>query len=386
MLLDLHYSDDMTGIAFSGDARKLAISMERTQHPPELPHEGMQVWDLEDHRGVQSLRGLDGQIAHSKVCFAGDARRIAAMSLDWRIAIWDLPSGFLRRVLDVAPGLTADNSALAFSHDGRKFAYSAGSEAKLLDLETGGTISWRLPEGLGDTLVFDAADRHLWLFRVETEDGVHPPDNRSPLGQYPRVCRVRDLLASAQRDLRDVVKNRPAWETREFDAGDVQAQATPDGKYFVAAGRQGLQKRERLTKVFDCTTGHVALSLPSGDFQLEVTGRLLAVHLRSGGDGDQLIKCPTGELVDGIPGTFLAIGPEARLLATKASNEFGYSLRRRDEMTPLVTLGIDTWTEEGRPTFSQDGTLLAWGNRDGTVTVCHLAEVQRRLAALGLGW
>ena len=43
-------------------------------------------------------------------------------------------------------------------------------------------------------------------------------------------------------------------------------------------------------------------------------------------------------------------------------------------------------TEEGRPTFSQDGALLAWGNRDGTVTVCHLEDVQRRLAAIGFGW
>ena len=32
------------------------------------------------------------------------------------------------------------------------------------------------------------------------------------------------------------------------------------------------------------------------------------------------------------------------------------------------------------------GTQLAWGNIDGTVTVADLNEVQRRLAAEGLGW
>lgn len=101
-----------------------------------------------------------------------------------------------------------------------------------------------LPEGLGDTLAFDATDTRLWLFRVETLDGVHPPDSRSPVSQYPRVCRIRDLLASREHDLRDVGKNKPVWETHEFDAGDVHAQATPDGKYLVAAGRHGLDKRD----------------------------------------------------------------------------------------------------------------------------------------------
>ena len=36
--------------------------------------------------------------------------------------------------------------------------------------------------------------------------------------------------------------------------------------------------------------------------------------------------------------------------------------------------------------FSQDGNHIVWGNQDGTVTVCDLNEVQRRLAGVGLGW
>jgi WD40 repeat protein len=387
MLLNLHLSDSMTGIAFSRDALRLATSMERNQHPPELPHEGMLLWDLEYHRGVQSLRGLDGQVAHSKVCFDHDARRIAALSLDWQIAIWDLPSGFLYRLLEISPGLTADNSGLAFSHDGHKFACSVGAEVKLWDLESGQLTTWQLPQGLEDTLAFDASDKRLWLFRVETEDGLHPPDSRSLPSRYPRVCRMRDLFAGREHDLRDVTKNKPVWETREFDVGDVQAQATVDGKYLVAAGKHGIEKRERLTRVFDCATGQVVLSPPADDFALEVKGQLLAFHPQSSADDVcTLIKIPTGEFVDSIAGPFQAVGPGARFLAMKAPNGLGYSLRRRDQTTPLITLGIDTLAEEGRPTFSRDGALLAWGNRDGTVTVCHLEEVQRRLAALGLGW
>ncbi len=36
--------------------------------------------------------------------------------------------------------------------------------------------------------------------------------------------------------------------------------------------------------------------------------------------------------------------------------------------------------------FSPDGNHIVWGNQDGTVTVCDLNEVQRRLAGVGLGW
>jgi WD40 repeat protein len=46
----------------------------------------------------------------------------------------------------MAPGLTADNAGLAFSPDGRKLAVAARSEARLWDLDTGNSTSWKLPE------------------------------------------------------------------------------------------------------------------------------------------------------------------------------------------------------------------------------------------------
>jgi hypothetical protein len=41
--------------------------------------------------------------------------------------------------------LTADNAGLAFSPDGRKLAVAARSEARLGDLDTGNSTSWKLP-------------------------------------------------------------------------------------------------------------------------------------------------------------------------------------------------------------------------------------------------
>ncbi len=166
------------------------------QHPPELAHEGLQVWDLEYERGIQNLRGLESPIAHTKVQFSDDGSRVAALSIDWRVAVWDRRTGFLQSVFDVTPGLTADNTGLAFSHDGRKLAVSVGHEARMWDLQTGQSKAWRLPEGLVDTLAFDATDTHLYLLRMETADWNRAPDKNSPIRSYPRVCRVRDLLAA----------------------------------------------------------------------------------------------------------------------------------------------------------------------------------------------
>jgi hypothetical protein len=63
----------------------------------------------------------------------------------------------------------------------------------------------------------------------------------------------------------------------------------------------------------------------------------------------------------------------------------GFTLYRRSEETPLVTLGIDT-VDSGGAAFSPDGTRLAWGTQDGIVIVCYLPEIQRRLSDIGFGW
>ena len=36
--------------------------------------------------------------------------------------------------------------------------------------------------------------------------------------------------------------------------------------------------------------------------------------------------------------------------------------------------------------FSPDGVYATWGNSDGTVAVCNLTELGRRLGEAGMGW
>jgi eukaryotic-like serine/threonine-protein kinase len=389
-LLVLHYSDSMTGIAFSRDAKKMAVSVAADYVSTDPLYPGFMVWDLEYHRGIQALRGLESQIAHSKVCFSRDGSRIAALSLGWQAAIWDLPSGYLRCRFDVTPGFTADNAGLAFSPDGRKFAVSVGSEARLWDLDAPKETVWKLPEGLLDTLVFDETGTRLFLFRMETSDWIHPPDSRSDVGDYPRVCRMRDLLASPERDLRRPGKNNPSWETGFFNRRVVVVQASSDGRYLMVTGDRGprADNKERLVKVFETPTGKEVFSRPGQGARLDAAGRLMLFAPENAPPGTlySLIEIPSSKWVTFVDPPASALGPGARVSAVQTASRFGFAFHRVGDPTPLATLGIDVLSAEGTATFSGDGTRLAWGNQDGTVTVCYLPDVQKRLTAIGFGW
>jgi hypothetical protein len=179
-------------------------------------------------------------------------------------------------------------------------------------------------------------------------------------------------------------KNNPTWETDYFNAGIAYAWASSDGRYFVTRGDHEAHQRERMVKAFDCATGKEVFSMPGGEVRLDATGQLIEFGPQSPGPAS-LIELSSGRLLGYVDPPAGALGPGARLSTVDTASGFGYALYRRGERIPLVTLGIDTMCSPGS-TFSSDGSRLAWGNRDGTVTVCYLAEVQRRLADMGLGW
>ena len=132
--------------------------------------------------------------------FSADGRQIAALSHDWRIAIWDAGTGHLKHLLDAPRGLVADNAALAFSPDGRRFAVATGGEtsgaAMMWDLVSGRELkTWPLPPALHDTLAFHPSG-NLLSCRCETNDGRRAPYGDANPRDYPRVCRVRNLTGS----------------------------------------------------------------------------------------------------------------------------------------------------------------------------------------------
>ena len=244
---------------------------------------------------------------------------------------------------------------------------------------------WELPPGLVNLLAFHPKGK-LLLFREETEDMRHSPDSGAHPREYPRVCRIRDLLAKD-----------PA--ATAIPLPDLNWHIWPgvcpaDGSFFVANGlRNTGNKREAHLTVYHGLTGKILWDLTySGKdelgFTLDPTGKLLAFNQAG---KTTVVEMPTGKAHGFLPWVHtLGLGAEWILDTTAVVDSsrqvFGLSLHRRGEERPLVTLALYDLRSGTRALFNVAGTHVAWGNADGTVTVCEIQEVRRRLAAVGLGW
>jgi WD40 repeat protein len=350
--------DFATGLTFSSDGRRLAGSSKVGFAAGEVV-----VWELDDGQGIRTLRGLQSHV--SKVCFAPDGKLLAALAHNWQVAIWELDSGRLKASLEVPQGDTADNAALAFSPDGRSFAFSTLTQGKLWDLDTAQEVrNWNLPPGYQDTLAFHPSGK-LLLFRFERRDGK-------------RVCLVRDLLGSDPA--------RPLPEITTFDRQVFRIAAPPDGSYFLVNGQNGTDER-RLLGLFDGTTGKQLWLVPGSLPELDPGGTVMRFQ-----DSDAkliLVEMPSGRpLKDSlIPKRAGVLSPGARYILAGnqgivPGQEDSISLFRRGEPSPLVTfVGLHP-----EILFSPAGSHAAWGNPDGSVSLCDIEQVRARLSQAGLGW
>ena len=248
-LLDLGDRNTMNALAFSPDGRRLAVASQAVF----APEPSVDVWELDEGRGIGELRGLQGVI--EKAVFSPDGRRVAGLSIDWQVGVWECPSGRLLHVLDLPPGRFADNAALAFSPDGRQFAAAAGRDAVCWDLDSGRVLhSLVLAEGLQESLRFLGPDR-LLLARAESGEGLAPPYGSNPR-DHPRVCRVRDLLA--REPLRTLV------EVSDYPDHVYRSELSPDGRWLVVVGAGGAGGREVTVGAYDISTGGLLWRLPAG--------------------------------------------------------------------------------------------------------------------------
>jgi eukaryotic-like serine/threonine-protein kinase len=379
-LLEVPDGDYTKGLAFSPDGRRLAVANSRWR--------GVVVLEVDFGRGIQSLRGLKAQVA--RVIFSADGRQIAALSHDWRIAIWDAGAGQLTHSFDAPKGLVADNAALAFSADGRRFAVASGgvtsSAATMWDLDSGRDVTtWRLPPGLVDSLAFQPSG-NLLSCRCETRDSRRGPFSDAKPREYPRVCRVRNLTGPAP--------TTPLAEFDEFNWAVDTIVAPQDGAFFVVVGRGGPDGSRVLNKVVDGATGNLIGVIPmtrtirySHDLPVDPSGKVLAISTSNDDSQRTLIAMPSLKMIGtmdcGSDGTN-AVGPGGRLWSTIRANPLRISLRGHKERE-LTTLGLDS-RSSALPTFSADGGRFAWGSAEGVVFVANLREVQRRLSEVGLGW
>jgi WD40 repeat protein len=305
------------------------------------------------------------------------------------VAIWERASGRLIRVLDAPRGLYADNAGLAFSPDGRRFAFAAGHEARMWDVETGEKVgSWTLPEGFTDTLAFRGPDR-LLLLRTETRDGKGFPYRFDPANHpsvRPRAEVLRDLLGKDPAEPIRVIEDFN-WEVRRIDAA-------PDGSRFVIEGVSGPEGKTRTINAYDAT-GARLWALPSrmplnrgADFQFDTSGKLLLISMDKGEKAD-LIDMRSRKILRtlSIYTKCLSTDAESWIVHSFYPDESTSGLSLHDRHHDGRIVQIFTNTRSGyRAKFSPDGKHTAWGNGDGSVTICDWEMIRRRLNDIGLGW
>ena len=383
LLLDLQSGDYVTGLAFAPDGERLAVSSQTGFGPGRA-----YVWQLENGRGILALHGLSSQVA--KVHFSPNGERLAAVGHNWQAAIWEVKTGRLQHLLDVPRGIVG-NFSVAFSPNGRRFAFATGEDAKLWDLDTGKEIGvWQLPKSKVNCVTFHP-DGALLLIREETAT-EQVPLKHNDFKIHPRICPIRELMMPN--------RSRKIALIREFNEYVYNAVAALEGRMFLVEGyHNGEDGKRRTVHALDTLSGEKRWSMPSKRWRddsasylpVDPTGRWVAVDEQHGGPS-RLVEVATGMARE--PQRHVScLGPDAKQLVENVSMEFfygmsrGHALSRAGDRGSLIILGLHgaSFGTCG-PEFSHNGKHLAWGNADGTVSVCQLQEIRERLAAAGLGW
>jgi len=375
LLLDLLDLSGATGLAFAADGRRLAGANRRD--PRGGRGHSVALWQLEGGRGIEDLRGLAGPAA--RVCFSGKGRLLAAYGHGGQVAVWDAIEGRLLRVFEAPPVASADNAGLTFVGEER-LAYCGSEQAVVWDLDGGRTVdAWQLGRGSANCLGTDP-DGRLLLFRAERLE-----DDAEPL-----TCRLRELQPGG--------KVRGIGETPPFSKLVWDTAAAAEGRVFLASGRDDVAGTRRRTVVaLGASDGKILWARPSTregvDFDNLFTapgGRLVAVSRDPDEEGPPyrwvLRDAQTGESAGGLMTWVAAVGPGAqRWLCAAAEPHRGLALWERGCDEPVANLAGDG-VPSFHPQFSPDGTLVAWGNSNGSVTLCDLPRIQDRLRQIGLGW
>ena len=213
-----------------------------------------------------------------------------------------------------------------------------------------------------------------------------------PLRHTPRVCRVYELPEQGD--------PRKTAEITEFDTYVEHIAATPDAAYFAVTGTSTMTgERTRLIHLHDGLTGKqigaIPTKFPPGSapsiMRFDPKGSRLHVFrdIHDLGRAD-LFEIPSLKHM-GFAANLLTVNAGGSrwvsLLTNPANARQEFILREQDRALPLLTIVRDVRFSgaEGMK-FSPDGNQIVWGNHDGTVTVCDLNEVQKRLAPIRFGW
>lgn len=356
------------GVAFSPEGDRLAFAS-----PGVFTDGGLDVFRLDDGRGVRSYRGLTGVV--ERVWLSPSGKWVAALSQNWQLGVWDRKTGRAEYVWDVPPGITSDNADVAFDKGDTEVLFASGKRVSRWTLKDGErTAVWTLPQGLNDQLLVRPGEAPLLVRR-----------DPMPTADVRMYLQARELGPDGRLTLRYQV---PPEECPAENMNGLTLSA--DGRFLMTDIKTGPTYRPHL---FDGLTGK-PIPLDRAGVPTAVAGTLSRT-------GRVLIL---NEPVEPVYRHHLFRLPDFRPLGVHVSNALNYTddsgqLGLAWEFESPATTGVALYRiGEGRPvvTFdagrppagpsmimSADGRFVCWGRRDGTVCVADVNRCLEQLAPFG---
>jgi WD40 repeat protein len=349
---------DCQALSFSSDGLRLAWGT-----APGGATVGVGILKLQPHRGIHLLRGL---ATNSRgVWFSPDSRLLAALSDDWHVGIWETETGKLVHILEVPAGVLADSAGAAFSSNSLAFAFAAGTEARLYDVASGGTLSeWQLPKsGFYDHLQFNRAGKLLFVRRgVDAE-----PENERKWRLYELPLDGAPILLHEQTET-NWVPYRTAFAAH--------------GERFFVWNNDPAEERA-VVRAYDVASGTELWQMPvprcaQPIVRIDPTGQWFT-YSRGLTNGASLLSLSDFKVVDDTAPHCHAIHPSGNQFAFPRDTGFVIGAQESPEGGLLIE--SDLW-RGFEPSFSPDGKFIAWGTREGPVVLAEIETVRQKLASL----
>jgi hypothetical protein len=328
----------------------------------------LDVFEVDDGRGVRVYRGLAGQVQFTWV--SPSRKWVAALSQDWRVGVWDFDTGRLRYAWDVPVGWTADNADLAFDEEAGAVLFVSGRHATRWDLATGAkTGGWSLPLGLNDNLVVRPGRLPLLVRR----------EGRDPTVRGAAVIRWRALgEPGAMKELFSV----PAPPNIQAALMDVA------GKYLTVVSSESEARNWHL-HLYAGDTGKL-LPLPDAAPKDRVSGRVngpgtrLLVYQDVGNRGAAYVyRLPELTLQAVRTEDLAEVDATGSVgLTTGGDHSAHYlTLVQVEDGHPLVRLNLGRTDGPGlKRAMTADGRYVFCGRADGTVCVADVNRCLEQLA------
>jgi hypothetical protein len=352
------------GVVFSLDGRRVAFGS-----PTLFSVGGLNVFRLDEDRGIRTYRGLTGVV--EKVWLSPTGRWVAALAQNWQLGVWDRATGQVAHVWEVPAGMTADNSAVAFVDWDTQVIFASGERVSRWNLTKGErTGVWKVPLGLNDSLAIRPGKKPLLV-------------RRDPVGKSSLALRARELGPNGE--LTEV------YQLTDLDSREVhETFLSSDGRFLLVNMQQ---KAIRRAVLYDGQTGKRIPLDPSklppktGFGQLTDSGSLLTLAQSIGDTTRRLLfRLPDLKRLGVHSGKLTRTDDAGKLgliPGTTMDPHYGLALHNIAKDQPLVTFDI------GRPPggnalgLSGDGRFVFWGRRDGTVCVADVNRCLEQLTAFG---